>query len=96
MKHEDEALLQEFRVKCICERCGKRVWTGLDPHHLLSKGAGRVDIRCNLAALCRECHNLVHSNPDELANLFQRVADREGMTVEAIKEEVWRIRRQKE
>jgi 5-methylcytosine-specific restriction endonuclease McrA len=93
MKLIDGNLLDEFRHKTHCELCWKRSYTGLDPHHLMSKGAGRVDIRCNLASLCRQCHNIVHANPDELARLFAIVARREGMTVQDIKDRVHKIRR---
>jgi hypothetical protein len=92
MRVINESLLDEFRSATVCELCRRPSWNGLDPAHLLGRGAGRVDIRCNLAALHRECHNRTHADPDALAKLFEIVARREHMTPEEIREKVWRIR----
>jgi 5-methylcytosine-specific restriction endonuclease McrA len=43
----------------LCERCGKRPPD--DPHHRWLLSQGGPDWPSNLAALCRTCHNEVHS-----------------------------------
>jgi hypothetical protein len=35
---------------------------GLDPHHIVHKGAGGEDTKPNLITLCRRHHNLAHAN----------------------------------
>jgi hypothetical protein len=49
-----------FRLKQRCEGCWETPAESLDPHHLLSRGGGRMDVTFNLCALCRECHTKVH------------------------------------
>ncbi len=67
--------------------------TGLDPHHVFSKGAGRVDVAANLIGLCRACHNGVHAGTIKRDRLLTIVAKRERITVEEIQLTVWTLRR---
>lgn len=92
MRVIDRKLLKEFSRKPNCEVCGAKNIHGLDPHHLLSRGAGRVDVRCNILAACRPCHVMAHAGSDR-DRLVAIVAEREQMTADAIWAEVWRIRR---
>jgi 5-methylcytosine-specific restriction endonuclease McrA len=90
----DEDLLEAFRHAPNCEVCGAINVHGLDPHHLLSRGAGRVDHPRNLIALCRKCHRRHHAAlVPTRKELFEIVAKREGCSIEMISETVWRIRR---
>ena len=41
---------------------GEKCSTGLDPHHIHSKGAGGGDTKENLITLCREHHNAAQEN----------------------------------
>lgn len=89
----DEKLLAEFRRAPRCEYCQQWTPHGCDPAHLMSRGAGRVDIRSNLMSLCRKCHSAAHYGSIKLAELFRIVCRREKTTVARIKAKVWRIRR---
>jgi len=44
-----------------CENCGK---AAVDVHHLIYKSHGGTDTIENLMALCRTCHDRVHSGLD--------------------------------
>ena len=94
MKIVDEALLDEFRSARKCEFCRERTPRGADPAHIFSRGAGRVDIRENLVALCRNCHLENHAGkmPGRSA-LLAIAAMREVTTADAITEKVYWIRR---
>ena len=97
MKVEDEGLLDEFRQKRFCERCQTPLRYQAHPHHIHSRGAGRVDIRGNLIALggafdCN-CHGLTHDGKIGREELLLLTALREGLTVESIVDEVHRLRR---
>lgn len=52
MRIENKRLLREFAKATRCDFCGRHT-QGCDPAHLWSRGAGRLDIRCNLMSLCR-------------------------------------------
>lgn len=93
MKLIDTALLNRFRRARQCELCLKTLHTGADPHHLWTRAAGRVDLPCNLASLCREDHNKVEAIPLHAWRIRQRVALREGKTFQEIKAIVDRVRR---
>lgn len=83
MKILDEAMLLEFRCKPMCEHCGRRTQTGLDPHHIIAKGMGganRMDVLLNLVALCRQCHMQVHDGHISRTTLLGIVARREDMS----------------
>lgn len=34
---------------------------GLDPHHVIFKSAGGLDVLNNLITLCRKCHDDIHA-----------------------------------
>ena len=40
-----------------CEMCGS---TAVDIHHIRYRSHGGTDHPSNLAALCRDCHNMAH------------------------------------
>lgn len=92
---KDPDLLAEFRAATACEYCERPTPHGCDPAHILSRGAGRVDIRGNLVSLCRWCHDSSHyGNAPYTSELLAIAAKREGTTVEWIRLEVYRIRRE--
>ena len=96
MRIVNEDLLAEFRRYQSCEWCGKRCWP--DPHHVFCRGMGggsRLDIRINLLALCRECHSQVHGGEIRRIDLLMVVAGRENVQIDAIVEEIWRLRRER-
>jgi hypothetical protein len=41
-----------------CRHCNNTA--GLDPHHVIYKGAGGRDELTNLLTLCRKCHDDIH------------------------------------
>jgi hypothetical protein len=95
MKIINQQLLQEFREKQQCEFCLRR-----DPyaevHHVFGRGqegCRRFDIAINLLVLCIDCHTKYHNGRIEQWDLLLIVADREGVTPQWIKEEIWRLRR---
>ena len=102
MKISNKKLLAEFRTSGLCGYCGKNCKVR-EPAHLISKGSGGSDLRCNLIALgstlimeCR-CHstshnansgNQQHPNPKDL---LKKVAQREKVSPEQIRAIVWFI-----
>lgn len=91
---EDQQLIVEFRCKRKCEWCGKKTDAGLDPAHIFSRGAGRVDHRWNMAALCRVCHTNNHAGHEPTHyDLLAIVAAREGILQSMIEHLVFSIRR---
>lgn len=87
-------LLKEFAAKTRCEFCGRHSSTGLDPAHIWSRGAGRVDVKENLVSLCRECHTRSHAGHEPTREqLLAIAAKREGCTPDDITEMVYRLRR---
>ncbi len=93
MRIVDEELLEKFRSKTTCEWCKKLFLSGLDPHHVHSKGAGRLDIQWNLIALCRRCHSDVHDGRILRDDLLAVVAAREGVLQDEIRQKIWDLRR---
>lgn len=91
MKIVDDALLLDFRLTFRCEVCKKA--RDVDPHHVFSRGSGRLDIAINLISLCRGCHNLTHAGKVKREQILAIVARREGWTPEDIEIEIWRLRR---
>lgn len=82
MIREDEALLDYFRQKPFCEKCGARSPGRLDPHHVLHRGHSggtRLDTSLNLVALCRRCHHKYGDDPKWEGYFLGLVAYREGM-----------------
>jgi len=53
----NKELLQRIRL-LPCANCGAG---GSDPHHIISRGAGGVDVEENVLPLCRHCHSKIHS-----------------------------------
>jgi hypothetical protein len=93
MKVIDPVLLAEFAKPGRCEFCGRSCPSGRDPAHIFSRGAGRVDIACNLVSLCRHCHSMSHAGEvPTRRDLMCIAAMREKMTPEAIRDRVWRLR----
>lgn len=80
MRVVDDALVARFAGKKRCEWCGKV--KKCDPHHVWTRGAGRVDVRTNLVSLCRKDHNAFHAGVIKRAALVAIVAQREGCTPE--------------
>lgn len=75
-----------------CEVCGSPS-RGIEPHHILTRGAGGPDHKYNLIQLCWECHyGRVPAGQLPPHYLFEIVARREGKTVEEIEEMVYRLR----
>ncbi len=94
MRVIDNRLLQTFRDKEQCERCGRR--TFVQPHHIFGRGqesCRRVDLPVSLIALCVTCHDRVHWGRISRENLLEIVARREKTTVDAILTEIYRLRR---
>ena len=92
MKVINEALLQTFREKTRCEYCLDDIRTGGDPHHLFSRGAGRIDAVWNLIALCRHCHSAFHNGSIAKDNLVQIVSIREKVSFYSLSEMVFFVR----
>lgn len=91
MRVVSEHVLATFRAKTRCEFCLRSC--SPDPHHLASKGAGRVDAAFNIAGLCRHCHSRSHAgHAPHKSDLLQLVAMRERTTPEAITEAVAYLR----
>lgn len=87
----DERLLKQIRSQCRCALCGKRKL--LQAAHVMSRGAGRVDIRGNLLALCADCHRMEHDGnitKDELLDLSARM---DGVDPEIVRDTVNLFRR---
>lgn len=58
-RHYSAALTGYWQDHTICEACrGKPSST---PHHIRTRGSGGDDSPVNLAALCVECHGMVHA-----------------------------------
>lgn len=91
MKMNDPELRDLIRQAECCQWCFR--FRVSDVHHIYSKGAGQVDIRGNLIALCRTCHNEYHAGHILRAHLLAMAAKRENTTQDKIRREVWRIRR---
>jgi hypothetical protein len=79
MRIINESLLAEFRTVGKCEACGRKVYP-LDPDHYRCKGIGggsRLDIRINLAALCRLCHSHLQEGAEGRRKVLEIIARRE-------------------
>ena len=98
MTVSDQELLAEFRGK-PCEWCqfiGDRPKPG-DPAHLFHSGIGggkQLDIRINLASICRLHHTASHAgcSPHQY-ELIALVAKRENVAFDFIVDEIRRLQR---
>ena len=78
--------------KSYCERCGEQVQG--KPHHIRTRASGGPDHPYNLIQLCGFCH--YGDLPDgkiSREELFNIVADREGVDVKVVIETVRRLTR---
>lgn len=91
----DERVLTAARYRCRCEACGRVRPDCYDPHHIFSRGAGRVDIPENVISLCRACHNRAHTGQISRLLLLVVAGHREKLLTDDIEENVWTIRRSK-
>lgn len=88
----DEDCLDKFRSPGRCELCN--AWVARrDPHHLMTRGAGRVDHPWNLIALCRACHGTCESVWQVQEKAFATVCRREAIRLPQIQQLVWDRRR---
>ncbi len=85
MKIKNQKLLDEFRTPGPCEYCGKPC-KKREPAHIISRGAGGPDFRCNLVALgsTREfacsCHSDNHAGANPNTHDLFRIASRREKT----------------
>ena len=97
MRIVDEALLETFRQPGPCSWCG-RWFPRLDAAHVFAKGLGsgsRLDVTQNLVSLCRQDHSMSHAGKSPTrAELLAIVAEREGVSLEDIEVEIFRLRRE--
>ena len=96
MKVICKKLRKEFTNAKKCEWCGKSV-PHCDAAHVFAKGMGggrQLDIRINLIALCRRCHQDSHdgNRPMQL-DLLLVVAQREDCLQDDIKNVIWLLHR---
>ena len=95
MKIIDEALLNEFRAAQRCEWCGRATPGGCEPHHVFARGRSdsfRLDIRINLLALDRWCHDRAHVGKISRKQLLAVIARREQRPAEKIELQILRLR----
>lgn len=92
MRIVNELLLRQFGGPGPCEFCRKLV-RRRECHHVYTRGAGRLDLRLNLIALCAtfsggdNCHDAAHNGAIMRCDLLAVVAAREGcnqVDIEAI------------
>jgi hypothetical protein len=68
---------------------------GCDPHHVFARGRSdgfRLDIRINLIALDRRCHNWAHAGQIARKQLLAIIATRENRAADDIELEIIRLR----
>jgi hypothetical protein len=78
----------------LCEHClAPSLYR--EVHHALAKGmggGGRMDHPFNLIGLCILCHASLHNGSLSREILWAVIAEREGVSVEEVKTEIYRIR----
>jgi hypothetical protein len=92
MRIENPQALRQVAETCRCECCNRACPTGAAPHHLFSRGAGRLDIRLILQPLCLDCHRDFHDGKISRAFLLAKRAKKERTTAEAITQVVHWLR----
>lgn len=99
MRIERESTLDLFRGPRLCGYCGLPV-KNCSPHHIHSKGSGRLDIKCNLIALCdaftggKNCHHEFHAGHEPTREqLLDKVSKREKTAIADIEDVVFLLRR---
>lgn len=93
MRITDDELMEEFRRATHCSYCGVACPQGCDPAHAYSRGAGRLDVRWNLLALCRPCHIRNHHNAITRYQVLTVIARRENVALSSIQEAIYLLRR---
>lgn len=92
---KNDALLATYRTAGPCEYCHKSC-REREPHHVYTRGAGRLDVPCNLLSLGKAfecgCHREVHDGKIARAAFLSVVARRERVTVEVIERVVYCLR----
>jgi 5-methylcytosine-specific restriction endonuclease McrA len=58
VRERNESVLRWARKLGVCEVCGQKRKT--EPAHVKTRGAGHPDTFENVAAACRECHEMAH------------------------------------
>lgn len=96
MRIINPSLLESFRMKRVCEWCGRaNRGSHMEAHHLFCKGMGggsRLDVAINLCALCRECHQSSHDgNEPTKIDLLAIVAQRESRQQDEMEREIFRL-----
>jgi hypothetical protein len=99
MRLINEQVLDHARGPGKCRWCGRTV-SRREPHHILTRGAGRVDVAANIVALCAafsggmDCHSSFHDgNEPTTADLLAVSAADHGCQQDDICSLVYLIRR---
>jgi hypothetical protein len=85
----DDAMLDIFRHKTVCEWCNCRCTP--HPHHWRARGRGsawRLDVAFNLLSLCATCHTKAHAGNIPRDELLAVIAKREKRTAEWIRDAI--------
>lgn len=93
---ENRNLRRKFSASGCCEHC--HVWQSIRHcAHLFHSGIGggsRLDVRINMLSLCWLCHGKHHNGHEpSFKTLIGLIAKREGTTPDAIRDEIFRLRR---
>jgi 5-methylcytosine-specific restriction endonuclease McrA len=75
----DKKSIESIRKIGYCEYCGSM--SGLQVHHIKSRGAGGGDIDVNLVVLCYVCHREVHDGNISRDKLREIVSKRDDKYV---------------
>ncbi len=94
----DKAGMKKVKAIDHCEKCDRRPdgFFNLEVAHVVSKGAGGPDIKENCLKLCGPacmqagCHGANHTGVIGKDELYAVIAEREGKSVEEIKDIVHR------
>lgn len=78
-----------------CELCGlPEQRTGLEKHHVISRGSGGPDHPCNMLYLCAAaCHPTAHAGRIAKVDMFAVIAEREGMSIDDVINTAYRLKR---